>query len=249
MSTSEIAYRDQLEYSIDSRSLSIKYFPRRMHIQVRAICCFLIFCLSLGAKSADQPTWTMAIAERGVTVWYRHQLGRSLPEFRGEGQIRGDLFHAIAVILDNERSPEWVPNCKESREIRRIDDVTALVYSVSDSPWPVRDRDTVVRVVVQTIEPDYTYRIFMQALPDHLPRVEGRIRIPYSRIYFLLQRIHPDKIKVEYGLDVDPGGALPKWMVRWTARNILIDTIRGLETQIASTREYYQPGIKAIKSE
>ena len=89
----------------------------------------------------------------------------------------------------------------------------------------------------------------MRAQPDLLPLVEGRVRIPYSEIYFLLKRVDADSIEIEYGLDVDPGGALPKWMVRRTARNTLIDTILALEAQVARTRGQYQFEIKALAEE
>jgi hypothetical protein len=89
----------------------------------------------------------------------------------------------------------------------------------------------------------------MQAQPDLLPLVEGRVRIPYSKIYFLLKRAGANTIQIEYGLDVDPGGALPKWMVRRTARITLIETIIALETQVAQTRDQYQFEIKALTEE
>ena len=75
------------------------------------------------------------------------------------------------------------------------------------------------------------------------------IRIPYSEIYFLLKRVDADTIEIEYGLDVDPGGALPNWVVRRTARNTLIDTIIVLEAQVAWTRDQYQFEIKALAEE
>jgi len=172
-----------------------------------------------------------------------------LPELRARGQIHGEIFHTMAVILDNERAPEWVPNCTESREIKRLDARTTWVYSVTDSPWPVSDRDTVVEVVAEKIETNHRYRVLTRAQPDLLPLVEGRVRIPYSEIYFLLKRADADSIEIEYGLDVDPGGALPKWMVRRTARNTLIDTILALEAQVARTRGQYQFEIKALAEE
>ena len=134
------------------------------------------------------------------------------------------------MILDNDRSPEWVPNCTESREIKRLDTRTTWVYSVTDSPWPVSDRDTVVKFIFEEIEPNHKYRVLMQAQLDLIPLVEGQVRIPYSKIYFLLKQVGADTIEIEYGLDVDPGGALPKWMVRRTARDTLIETITALET-------------------
>ena len=217
-----------------------------MYIRNCTVFCFLVFVASPSIQAAGESAWKEVVVDQGVTVWSRDRSGRVLPELRARGQMNGELFHAMAVILDNERSCEWVPNCTESQEIKRLDGRTTWVYSVTDSPWPVSDRDTVVKVVAETIEPNNKYRVLMQAQPDFLPLVEGRVRIPYSNIYFLLKRVNADTIEIEYGLDVDPGGALPKWMVRRTARKTLIETIIALEAQVARTRGEYHFGIKTL---
>jgi hypothetical protein len=213
------------------------------------VFCFLVFLPSPIIQAAGEPAWKEVAIDRDVTVWSRDRMGRVLPELRARGQIYGELFHAMAVILDNERSCEWVPNCTESQEIKRLDARTTWVYSVTNSPWPVSDRDTVVKVVAETIEPNDKYRVLMRAQPDFLPLVDGRVRIPYSNIYFLLKRVNADTIEIEYGLDVDPGGVLPKWMVRRTVRNTLIETIMALEAQVARTRGEYQFEIKLLTEE
>ena len=220
-----------------------------MYIRSCTVFCFVVLLSSPIIQAGDKAAWKEVAIDRDVTVWSRDQTGRVLPELRARGQIYGELFHAMAVILDNERSCEWVPNCTESQEIKRLDARTTWVYSVTNSPWPVSDRDTVVKVVAEEIELDQQYRVVMQAQPDLLPLVEGRVRIPYSKIYFLLKRAGANTIQIEYGLDVDPGGALPKWMVRRTARNTLIETIIALETQVAQTRDQYQFEIKALTEE
>ena len=220
-----------------------------MYLRNCAVFCFLVFLASPFIQAAGESAWKEVIVDQGVTVWSRDRSDRVLPELRARGQMNGELFHAMAVILDNERSCEWVPSCTESQEIKRLDARTTWVYSVTDSPWPVSDRDTVVKVVAETIEPNNKYRVLMQAQPDFLPLVEGRVRIPYSNIYFLLKRVNADTIEIEYGLDVDPGGALPKWMVRRTARKTLIETIIALEAQVARTRGEYHFGIKTLAEE
>jgi len=220
-----------------------------MYIRNCTVFCLLVFLASPFIQAAGESAWKEVVVDQGVTVWSRDRSGRVLPELRARGQMNGELFHAMAVILDNERSCEWVPNCTESQEIKRLDARTTWVYSVTNSPWPVSDRDTVVKVVAEEIELDQQYRVVMQAQPDLLPLVEGRVRIPYSKIYFLLKRAGANTIQIEYGLDVDPGGALPKWMVRRTARNTLIETIIALETQVAQTRDQYQFEIKALTEE
>ena len=220
-----------------------------MYIRSCTVFCIVVLLSSPIIQAEGEASWKEVAIDRDVTVWSRDRTGRVLPELRARGQIYGELFHAMAVILDNERSCEWVPNCTESQEIKRLDARTTWVYSVTNSPWPVSDRDTVVKVVAEEIELDQQYRVVMQAQPDLLPLVEGRVRIPYSKIYFLLKRAGANTIQIEYGLDVDPGGVLPKWMVRRTARNTLIETIIALETQVAQTRDQYQFEIKALTEE
>ncbi len=221
----------------------------RTRIWNGTVCCFLVFFTNQNIQGVGEAAWTEVAIDRGVTVWSRDRLDHMLPELRARGQIYGELFHAIAVLLDNERSCEWVPYCSESREIERLDVRTTWVYSVTDFPWPVSDRDTVVKVVAEEIEVNHKYRVLMRADPDFLPLVEGRVRIPYSEIYFLLKRVGANTIEIEYGLDVDPGGVLPKWMVRRTARDTLIETITALEAQVSRTRGEYQFEIEALAEE
>ena len=159
----------------------------RASIRNGTVYCLLFFFTNPNIQGGDEAAWTEVAIDRGVTVWSRSRLDRMLPELRAQGQIHGELFHVMAVILDNERSPEWVPNCSESREIKRFDARTIWVYSATDSPWPVSDRDTVVKVVAEEIKPTQQYRVLMQAQPDLLPLVEGRVRIPYSKKLFPLK--------------------------------------------------------------
>ena len=134
-----------------------------MYIRSCTVFCFVVLLSSPIIQAEGEAAWKEVAIDRGVTVWSRDGLDRMLPELRAQGKIYGELFHAMAVILDNERSPEWVPNCTESREIKRLDARTTWVYSVTDSPWPVSDRDTVVKVVAEEIELDQQYRVVMQA--------------------------------------------------------------------------------------
>ena len=211
--------------------------------------CFAIFLIGAVAQSANDAPWSKVSAEHGITVWSKDRHNAPLPELLAKGQIKGNLFHVMAVILDNKRAPEWIPNCLESRQLKRISSQRTLVYSVTSSPWPISDRDTVVELIRETIKPGSEYKISMHAKPDLLPPVSGYIRIPYSENYFFLQRIDDDTTAIEYGLDVDPGGMLPDWMIRSTVQNTLIDTIKALEFQVEKTKSQYSIEISELAEE
>tara|TARA_B100000029_G_scaffold516081_1_gene626768 strand:+ start:4572 stop:5243 length:672 start_codon:yes stop_codon:yes gene_type:complete len=203
---------------------------------------FLLLIISTGGVAlSDQidTEWSKVSSDEGITIFSKVQSGRLMPLLRAIGQIEGSLFHVMAVILDNESSSEWVPNCTESHKIQDLDHGGALVYSVTNSPWPVADRDSIVETHRAIIQRGSKYKISMQARPNVIPVVKGRVRIPYSEIYFLLEKVDDKTTKVEYGLDVDPGGMLPDWLIRSTIDNTLKATIRGLERQVARTKGKY----------
>lgn len=204
---------------------------------------FLLFMSLLGGiplSSEANSEWSKVSSDNGVTIFSKMQSDRVIPLLRAIGEVEGSLFHVMAVILDNERSPEWVPNCIESHKIKDLDHGGALVYSVTNSPWPVSDRDSIVETHREIIQKGSEYKISMQARPNVIPLVKGRVRVPYSEIYFLLKKVDDKTTKVEYGFDVDPGGLLPDWLIRSTIDNTLKATIRGLEAQVARTKGIYK---------
>lgn len=201
----------------------------------------LLSLLGSIALSIEADTeWSKVSSDDGVTIFSKTQSDRVMPPLRAIGEVEGSLFHVMAVILDNERSPDWVPNCIESHKIKDLDHGGALVYSVSNSPWPVADRDSIVETHREIIQRGSEYKISMQARPNVIPLVKGRVRVPYSEIYFLLEKVDDKTTKVEYGFDVDPGGLLPDWLIRSTIDNTLKATIRGLEAQVARTKGRYK---------
>ena len=216
--------------------------------RVRITVSFLLVVLGSLTSAHAAPEWVQIEEDRGVTVWTRDEPDRSLPTFRGKGLVQGEIHHLMAIILDNRRAPEWVARCETSKQLKRYDARSTLVYSRASSPWPVSDRDTVVKVTTQTIEQGREYRLTMRSRSDHMATVDGVVRIEHSHIYFHLKRINKATTRVEYSLNVDPGGYLPKWIVRMSTRSMPIDTIRALEAQAKKTRGQYDSVIKVLKS-
>ena len=70
-----------------------------MYIRNCAVFCFLVFLASPIIQAAGESAWKEVIVDQGVTVWSRDRSDRVLPELRARGQINGELFHAMAVIL------------------------------------------------------------------------------------------------------------------------------------------------------
>ena len=93
------------------------------------------------------------MAERdGVRVSARSIEGRALPRLRAEGLVEADAYRVMAVIQDAARHAEWIDSCAEAVLLERESEQVSLVYTRMDVPWPLADRDAVVRAEFRVVE-------------------------------------------------------------------------------------------------
>jgi hypothetical protein len=61
-------------------------------------------------------------------------------------------------------------------------------------------------------------KIVAEGVPDYLPAVAGKIRVPRSANSWLITMPYPNKLQITYVFEADPGGSLPPLLV-----NTLVD--------------------------
>jgi len=195
----------------------------------RSALALLAACALAGAARAQQDDWRLLRDEDGVRVSERGLASRALPELRGEVEIAAPLARVLAVIEDVPRQTEWMHTCIEAGVVRRESDTTSLVYNRTASPWPVSDRDVALRTVIAPRGPDAALVRFHAVTDPAAPPVDGVVRMPRLDGAFTLTALAPARTRVVYDLDVDPGGALPAWLVKFAMNRYLpkvIDAVR-----------------------
>ena len=203
----------------------------------RALLIASMLVFSAGAL-AEAP-WKLLERERGITVETREEPGRDLPTLRGRGVIAGEVTRVLAVILDEKLATEWAEGADECRLLKNEDERTALIYTLTDTPWPVSDRDMVMRRKVEVIKPGEEFRVFMTCAPKAKPERDGVIRIVTCETYFHIKKQSDTTTFMEYQVNVDPGGKLPSWLVRWAAKKIPMNTFVSLEEMVAKVGAKY----------
>lgn len=66
-----------------------------------------------------------------------------------------------------------------------------------------------------------------------LPEKPNLIRIPYPRGLWKVTALPGNRLKIEYEFSVNPGGALPAWLVNYTASTGPLNTFRKLKERLA----------------
>jgi hypothetical protein len=76
------------------------------------------------------------------------------------------------------------------------------------------------------------------------PPVKGVVRLESVQGYFRLTALGPNRTRMEYHADVDPGGLVPTWLAKWTTKRVPLDAIRNMRTRVVATRGWYEERIK-----
>lgn len=207
---------------------------------------------STGATASKEPPatdgWATVADEDGITVSSRPSEHSPLPIFRGVGRVDAPVLEVLAVVTDAERHHEWIFSCSASALVAQTSDSTGIVYNRTDTPWPVPDRDVVLDSRVEIIdgEREVIVRFSATSHPDR-PPTDGVVRMPYLHGHYHLWAEDDAHTRVEYQVDGDPGGSLPAWLATRGTRDMPLETLRSLRTQLVRTRGAYDERITAFR--
>ena len=190
---------------------------------------------------ADEAGWERDTSEAGIVVSTRNENGRGLPVFKGVGIVDANLNEVLAVLDDISRFTEWMASCVGARVVKKISEFERLEYNRTGAPWPVSDRDVVVRSTVEgSAEKKEVWARFQSVSVAGSGPLDGVVRMPKLRGFYHMQAIDDGHTRVTYQVDADPGGMLPDWLVKRTSRRLPIDTIIGLRKQTKKMKGRYE---------
>jgi SHS2 domain-containing protein len=213
----------------------------------RAVCTLCLF-VGLFTAHADDGWRITDRTDEGYEVASRDVAGQQVPTMRGRGLLTGDILHVLAVLLDAARTTEWAEGVTGTKVLAQEGVVVTLLQTFIDLQWPVSDRDAITRAKLVVLKKDEEYKLVMNAEPKALPEQDGVVRIKHSYAHFHLRKQADGKLWIEYVVDVDPGGKLPKWLIRWASKSVPGDTLRKLQGQVEKTRGQYGTVISKLKS-
>jgi len=125
--------------------------------------------------------------------------------------MQGRLEDLVATIMNVENHYRWAYGTKSATILKRISKTEIIFYKEIASPSPASNRDIVMQLKVR--QANNTVRVEGVALPDFIPRKEGLVRVLVSNETWFITKLDERKIKIQYFLQIDPGGALPAFLV------------------------------------
>ncbi len=135
----------------------------------------------------------------------------------------------VTVLLDHDIAVEWVDLMTEHSQIRSEDANTQIVYESYGLPWPISDRDYVMRQAAGYDDVNHVFTLDFESLDDPAkPVLEGHVRAMAYRTFWRLKKIDALSTNVEVEVFTDPKGSLPAWLINLIQKDWPWKTIEGL---------------------
>lgn len=183
-----------------------------------------------GASVVSRPAlaWQLVHAEDSLRVEQREYPGSPLLEVRGVLRLRTTLNAVMALLRDAAYNDQWVYRSGGARILLQEGYPSAYVYGVVDAPWPMQDRDTVVRFDYQQDPVTRVVLITITNFPDYVPPVDGLVRVPEFGGFWQLEPDAAGWVRVTYQVRGHPGGMIPVWLANRAASRSVVETLRNM---------------------
>ncbi len=199
----------------------------------RMFVLLTVFLIVIGTNLGAQEEWRMVKNSDGIRVFTRPLADSSLDEFKGVAMINASLEVVAELIRDVNAQPEWMADCIEARVVKKYSDEDMLVYNVTRAPWPVSNRDVVVRSRGRVDPKSGKVSITFKAVDEpSVPKKSGHVRITDLLGQWHLKKEGDDKTSVVYIIRANPGGSIPASIANMTSKNIPHRTLLNMKKMV-----------------
>lgn len=182
----------------------------------RAVYIILLSLLAVPALMA-QKTWKLLSEKDGIYVYTQSLEDSKFKAVRAVCVVDAPVGKLSYVLMDVSNTKDWVYATKVCKMLKQVSPTDLFYYSEVELPWPVTNRDFIIRITLTQDEKTKVARIVAENHPDYVPRKKNIIRIPRSAGNWTLTPLSDGRTKVEYVIHVDPGGSVPAWIVNMLA--------------------------------
>ena len=147
----------------------------------------------MGIPKRKKFKWERIIKQSGITVYRREDPKSNMFEFKGQGIIKAEIPKIIALLQDVKLMPKWVEGCKRAKLLyknfdensynMRIKDYRMIIYGENKVPWPLSNRDYILRGrIAYSKKRDAAYINLLNTKHKKMPPKKGIVRMNFMRI-------------------------------------------------------------------
>ena len=137
----------------------------------------------------------------------------------------------INMLLDIDHLGKWQYRTVSAQLLKKINDKEIIYYTEVSAPV-IDNRDFIIHLKINRVANEREWTVTATSIPDFIPPKKNVVRIPMSRAIWKIKEDKPNKLTIEYVIEIDFGGILPAWVVNSLAHKAPYETFISMKEEI-----------------
>jgi len=173
---------------------------------------FLLFFSLLSIIGSAQYNWSLEKDNKGIKVYSADMANSAFKAIKVECTLQGDYLKLLSILSNVSGFSEWIYRTEFTKMVRKTSPGDFIYYSLTNLPWPMLNRDVVIRVKVNTDSLPKFLVIAGQDIPNEMDEIPTRVRVKHYKAYWKVTMPTASTVSILYILELDPGGSVPAWI-------------------------------------
>lgn len=175
----------------------------------------LFLCgFNLTSEASLEMEWAIQRSENGIDVFTRPEPESQFEAVRAVMTLEDvRLSSLVALISDTQACSRLESRCVEAKTLDKINQTESVVYRYNNMPFPVRDRDMVLRLKWYQQPDSLNVNLVISNVTGFLPEKKRRVRMPKVNLGWKFEPLPDGSVKVSSEGHIEPGANLPAWLL------------------------------------
>lgn len=203
-----------------------------MKSAAKHVAVLSVFFLLLTAFKTRQEAneWIYEREKKGIKVFTKKSKWGHFRDSKATMVVPNSVKDMEKMLTDFDNYSNWIPRCKAARVVARLSETEYITHMTFNSPWPVADRDCVMRIKVNR-DAKGVVTITQTSEPKYLKESEGVVRIQQmTGIWKLIPVNGGTEVINEYS--TNPGGNIPDWLTNTQSVEAPMETFESLKQHV-----------------
>ena len=142
----------------------------------------ILFSVVFNFQAIAQDGWKRIKDSQGIIVYKRDSKNSDNKEIKLITTVKSTLAGLVAVLRDISSYPEWIYATEKAYVIKKPSESECYYYLQTDSPWPAKDRDIVIKSTIKQLSPAGIIVAKSVCVSGYVAKKENIIRITHYNV-------------------------------------------------------------------
>ncbi len=177
---------------------------------MQTILYSFLLILATYVSGLEAQDYTFVESKNGIDLYSKFDSAKGEEWTKLVTEVDASVRDITNYTANIENLIHWVYACEEVQLLEK-DASETIYYLVSDMPYPMTDRDIIIRKTVEEGASDSYFKTVSENYTK-LTRESNLVRIPRFKAIWVFETLPTGRTKITYEVTADSGGSIPNWV-------------------------------------